>query len=114
MRGQGGMRGGRMGRGGAMGLGGPLTPQERQARVATVFAQLDANKDGRASFAEFQAFQERQRVERQRQAFNGLSGGQDSVTLDQLTARMAQQGPQGGAPGGPPGAGRRGGGRGGR
>ena len=85
--GRGGMhrgRGGRMGRGG-------LTVQEAQARNATMFAQLDANRDGRASFEEFRAFQERRRLERQRQAFQSLSGGQDSVTLDQLNARTAER-----------------------
>lgn len=100
MRGRGGMRGGRMG------LNGPLTPQERQARVAAMFAQLDANRDGRATFAEFQAFQERQRTERQRRAFNNLSGGQDSVTLDQLTTRLNERGQRGPGPGGPGGGGR--------
>ena len=85
--GRGGMhreRGGRMGRGG-------LTVQEAQARNAAMFAQLDANRDGRGTFEEFRAFQERRRLERQRQAFQGLSGGQDSITLDQLNARTAER-----------------------
>ena len=108
MHGGPGMRPGQGMRGGQGGLNGPLTPAERQARVAAMFAQLDANKDGRATFAEFQAFQDRQRTERQRQMFNGLSGGQDSVTLEQLTTRLNQRGQQG--PGAGPGQGRRGGG----
>jgi hypothetical protein len=97
MHGQ-GMRQGMRGQRGPMGVNGPLTPAERQARVAAMFAQLDANKDGRATFAEFQAHQDRQRVERQRRMFEGLSGGQDSVTLEQLNTRMQErmQGGQGG------------------
>jgi hypothetical protein len=83
-------RGGRRG-----GLGGPLTPAERQARVAALFTRMDANKDGRATFAEFQSYQESRRAERQRQAFNGLSGGQDSITLDQLTTKLNERGQRG-------------------
>lgn len=99
MRGQGmhgqGMRGqGTRGPGGGRGPGGDgqrPTLEQMQQRTAQMFAQLDVNKDGRATQAEFQAMMERRRVERQQEAFQRFSGGADSVTLDQLNARMAER-----------------------
>jgi hypothetical protein len=90
MRGGPGMRGMRHGRMGRMGRT-PPTAEQVQARNAALFAELDANRDGRATFEEFRALQERRRLERQRRVFQGLSGGQDSVTLEQLNTRSAER-----------------------
>ncbi len=105
MRGQ-GVRGPGRGRGfGGFG-GGRERPtlEQIQQRNAQMFAQLDVNKDGRATQAEFQAMIERRRAERQQQMFQRFSGGSDSVTLDQLNARAAERFNQ--RPGGPGGQGR--------
>ncbi|HTI67226.1 MAG TPA: hypothetical protein VL460_06730 [Caulobacteraceae bacterium] len=67
------------------------TPEEVQRRVGEAFTRMDANRDGRVTFEEFRQEQERQRMERQRQMFQRFSGGQDSVTLDQLKARALEQ-----------------------
>lgn len=107
-----GMRDG-MGRGGrGFGRGPRATPEQMRERNAQLFAQMDANRDGRATFEEFRAFQDRQRLERQRRMFQRFSNGQDSITLDQLNARAAErfnqrQGGPGrdGGPGTPPSAG---------
>ena len=80
------------------------TVADLQQRNAQMFAQLDLNKDGRATQAEFQGFLERRRQERQQQMFQRFSGGQDSVTLDQLNARTAERFNE--RPGGPGGGGR--------
>lgn len=85
----------------------PPTPQEVQQRNAALVARMDANRDGRVTFEEFRADQERQRTERQRRMFERFSGEKDSFTLDQLNARALERlndrdgrrGP--GAPGGP-------------
>jgi hypothetical protein len=107
-----GFRGGeRFGRGdgdgrGFRGMRQRPTLEQVQQRNAQTFAQLDANRDGRVTQPEFQGFLERRRQERQRQAFLRFSGGQDSVTLDQLNARTAQRYDNGparrGGPGAPP------------
>lgn len=82
------------------------TLEQLQQRNAEWFARIDANKDGRATVQEFQTFRERQRQERERSMFQRFSGGQDSVTLQQLNARTAERYNQGpgrrGAPGTPP------------
>ena len=80
------------------------TREELEKRQADAFARMDANKDGKVTFEEFRADLERRKLERQREMFKRFSGGQDSVTLDQLKAREAQRfdgrGRRG--PGGPP------------
>jgi hypothetical protein len=91
------------GRGGR-GFRGP-TPEEmrqlQEQRNARVFAEMDANKDGRVTQQEFTA-------QRERMAFQRFSGGQDSVTLPQLNARSAERFNRGqgrrAAPGAPPAA----------
>jgi hypothetical protein len=85
-----GGRGGEIGRG-RMGHRPYATREELQKRQADAFARMDANKDGRVTFEEFRADLERRKLERQREMFKRFSGGQDSVTLDQLKAREAQR-----------------------
>ena len=79
--------------------------EEVQKRNAEAFARMDANKDGRVVFDEFRQDIERRRAERQQRMFQRFSGGQDSVTLDQLNARTAerynQRGRRQGGQGGP-------------
>jgi hypothetical protein len=72
-----------------------------QRRNAQAFALMDANKDGRVTFSEFQRDLERRRLERQQEMFRRFSGGQDSVTLDQLNARAAERLDRGGPGRGP-------------
>ena len=110
-----GFHGGRGFHGGPGGFAGrgfrrqPPTAEQVQQRNAALFARIDTNKDGRATFEEFRAEQERRRVERQRDMFQRFSGGQDSVTLDQLNARSLERladranrrGPDGGRGDGP-------------
>lgn len=98
-------RGGRRGGFGAFG-GGRNRPtlEQMQQRNAQMFAELDANKDGRATQAEFTAMIERRKAEREKQMFQRFSGGSDSVTLDQLNARTAERMNQ--RPNGPGGGGR--------
>jgi hypothetical protein len=43
------------------------------------------------TFEEFRADLERRKLERERRMFMRFSGGQDSVTLDQLKAREARR-----------------------
>jgi hypothetical protein len=62
-------------------------PEERAKRRAEMFARMDANRDGRVTEPEFHAFHEARKRERQHRMFQRFSGGQDSVTLDQLNAR---------------------------
>jgi len=95
-----------MGRFGRFGARERPSLEQMQQRNAEMFAQLDANADGRVTLEEFQAYSERQRQERQRRMFERFSGGQDSVTLEQLNARTAERynqrqsrGPGGGARG---------------
>lgn len=71
--------------------GGRRSLQDIERRNAEMFAQADANKDGRLTFEEFRQFLERRRLERQREMFRRFAGGQDSVTLDQLNARAAER-----------------------
>lgn len=86
-------RGFRGGPGGFRGRGmrQPPTAEEVQKRNAALFARVDANKDGRVTFDEFRAAQERRRLERQREMFQRFTGQQDSVTLDQLNARSLER-----------------------
>jgi Spy/CpxP family protein refolding chaperone len=91
-----GFREGRGFRGGPDGFRGrgmrqPPTVQEVQQRNAALFARIDTNRDGRATFEEFRAEQERSRLERQRAMFRRFTGEQDSVTLDQLNARSLER-----------------------
>jgi hypothetical protein len=112
LEGRGGERFGRGDRGGRSDGRGFRRMRERptleqvQQRNAQWFARIDANKDGRATAQEFQAFREQQRQERERSMFQRFSGGQDSVTLQQLNARTAERYNQGpgrrAAPGTPP------------
>jgi hypothetical protein len=67
------------------------TEAEMQKRRAELFAQMDANKDGRVTFEEFRQYQERRRLERQREMFQHFTGGQDSITLEQWNAQVAQR-----------------------
>jgi hypothetical protein len=69
----------------------PPSPEEVQRRTTETFTRMDANRDGRVTFEEFRADMERQRMERQRRMFQRFSGGQDSVTLDQLKARALER-----------------------
>jgi hypothetical protein len=69
----------------------PPTAEQLEARNTQLFAELDANRDGRATFEEFRQLQEQRRDERQRQAFQRFSNGQDSVTLSDLNARAAER-----------------------
>lgn len=68
-----------------------LSLEQLQQRNAEVFARIDANKDGRATQAEYTAFLEQRRQERLRAMFQRFSGGQDSITLEQLNTRAAQR-----------------------
>lgn len=79
--------------------------EDVQKRNAEAFAKMDANRDGRVTFEEFRQDMERRRLERQQTMFKRFSGGQESVTLDQLNARAAERyddrgrrGPDKGAP----------------
>lgn len=85
----------RPGWGGRFGMRHHMGPRptlaEVQRRNAEAFALMDANKDGRVTFDEFRRDLERRRLERQQDMFRRFSGGQDSVTLDQLNARAAQR-----------------------
>jgi hypothetical protein len=96
----------------------PPTAQQVQQRNAALVARLDANKDGRVTFEEFRAEQERRRMERQRRMFERFSGEKDSFTLDQLNARSLERlndrGQRRGFRGGPDGRGPDGRGRGGQ
>lgn len=65
--------------------------EDVQKRNAEAFARMDANKDGRVVYEEFRQDLERRRAERQRRMFERFSGGQDSVTLEQLNARTAER-----------------------
>lgn len=82
-RGGPGMRGGRR--------GAPPTQAEVEKRNAEVFARLDANKDGKATLAEYKAFIEQRRAARQEAQFKRFSNGKDSVTLADLNARAAER-----------------------
>ena len=76
--------------------------EDIQKRNGEAFARMDANKDGKVTYDEFRREIERRREERQRRMFERFSGGQDSVTLDQLNARAAERYNQRGrGPGGP-------------
>ena len=79
------------------------TKEELEKRQADAFARMDVNKDGKVTFEEFRADMERRKLERQRAMFKRFSGGQDSVTLDQLKAREAQRFEGRGGRGGPEG-----------
>ena len=97
---------GRFGRGGRGGFRRHRpTAEEIQKRNADLFAQLDANHDGKVTLQEFHADLERRKLEREKAMFDRFSGGQDSFTLDQLNARATARLNQGG-PGGPGGPGR--------
>ena len=77
------------------------TTADLQRRNAQAFALMDANKDDRVTFPEFQRDLERRRLERQQDMFRRFSGGRDSVTLDQLNARAAERFDRGGPGRGP-------------
>lgn len=86
-------RGGHGFRGGRMGPGRFQRPsaEDRAKRRAEQFGRMDANRDGRVTEPEFNAYIEARKRERQHRAFLRFSGDQDAVTLDQLNARALER-----------------------